>query len=394
MVDAVTNRERIGTRPASQLLDLDQLDLDQLVQQHREEPRESAPAVVQCFRSRSVLVTGAAGSIGSELVRQICELKAGRLIVLDQDENSVFELMNEIGGKENPIEIIPVIGDVRDRASLRHTFDAWRPQIVLHAAAYKHVPLMEANSPAAVLNNVSATRELADAAIEFECERMVMISTDKAVRPSSVMGATKRVAEMLIQHRAAEAQQRRRKTQFACVRFGNVLGSRGSVVPIFLRQIAAGGPVTITHREMTRYFMTIPQAVELVLQAASLAASGDVYMLEMGDPVSIMDLARELIRLSGLTLGKDIEIEVVGIRPGEKLHEEPWSEDSLVSATEFAHVFRGAAQPLPMDFPAMLEALEMAAREHNASLIDALLRAMPIDYRKARQEAAPMANVT
>ncbi|MGA2992151.1 MAG: nucleoside-diphosphate sugar epimerase/dehydratase, partial [Candidatus Korobacteraceae bacterium] len=299
---------------------------------------EAHPAVVNCLRQRAVLITGAGGSIGSELARQVAKLPISKLIILDQDENSIFELTGQLRVMAREKELVPFVGDIRDRAALQVAFSEHRPEVVLHAAAYKHVPVMESNCCEAVLNNVFGTRQLVEAAVEFGCERFVMISTDKAVRPSSVMGATKRAAEILVQLRAAENSHH--KTSFACVRFGNVLGSRGSVVPIFLRQIAAGGPVTITHEEMTRYFMTIPQAVQLVLQAASLASSGDVYMLDMGDPVKIIDFAKELIQLSGFRPGKDIAIKVVGMRPGEKLHEQLWLEDAKISATDFPYVFR------------------------------------------------------
>jgi FlaA1/EpsC-like NDP-sugar epimerase len=219
-----------------------------------------------------------------------------------------------------------------------------------------------------------------------------MISTDKAVRPSSVMGATKRVAEMLIQQRACDAAWHRGKTHFACVRFGNVLGSRGSVVPIFLRQIAAGGPVTITHEEMTRYFMTIPQAVQLVLQAATLAFSGDIFMLDMGDPVRIIDFAKEIIQLAGLTPGKDIGIKVVGKRPGEKLHEQLWREDAQVTTTDFPHVFRVQAAHVPANFSNLLEELELTARRHQSNeAIQSLLRQLPIDYQTGYEGVASIA---
>ena len=365
------------------------IGIEQITKHRSQNGLTTPPAVIDCFKSRTILVTGAGGSIGSEIARQVSTLNIERLIVLDQDENSIFELLNEIGKKD--LEIIPIVGDVQRRELVRHAFDEYRPDIVLHAAAYKHVPVMETNCSAAVLNNVGGTRELADAAIEFNCERMVMISTDKAVRPSSIMGATKRVAEMLIQQHAAEALRQRHKTQFACVRFGNVLGSRGSVVPIFLRQIAAGGPVTITHEEMTRYFMTIPQAVHLVLQAASLASSGDIYMLDMGDPVKIMDFAKQIIEIAGLTPGKDIEIKVVGTRPGEKLHEQLWKEDALVSTTAFEQIFRVKATPVPVSFTSMLAELERAAHAHNSDLIQSVLRKLPIDYRTQRQEVVEMA---
>ena len=367
------------------------VSIDQLAQANSEGVSEPHPAVVSCFNARTVLVTGAGGSIGSEIARQVAALNVDRLVVLDQDENSIFELMHQIESREGR-EIVPVVGNIRDHETVYRTFDRYRPHVTLHAAAYKHVPVMEGNCCEAVLNNVSATRELADAAIEFDCERLVMISTDKAVRPSSVMGATKRAAEMLIQQRADASTGSGCKTHFACVRFGNVLGSRGSVVPIFLRQIAAGGPVTITHEEMTRYFMTIPQAVQLVLQAATLASCGDVYMLDMGDPVKIIDFAKDIIRLAGLTPGKDIDIKVVGKRPGEKLHEQLWREDALVTATQFRNVFQVKAAPVLASFPTFLPELEHAARMRQSdTAIQQLLYSLPIDYSPEGAEMAPMA---
>ena len=354
-------------------------------------PRETHPKVVSCVRDRTALVTGAGGSIGSEIARQLAKLPISKLIIYDQDENSIFELGGSLQGILT--ELVPIVGDIRDKTALRAAFAEHRPDIILHAAAYKHVPVMEANCCEAVLNNVLGTRQLVDCSIEFGCERFVMISTDKAVRPSSVMGATKRVAEMLVQENAAQNSQHH--TSFACVRFGNVLGSRGSVVPIFLRQIAAGGPVTITHEEMTRYFMTIPQAVQLVLQAATLASRGDVYMLDMGDPVKIIDFAKELIQLSGLRPGKDIEIKVVGTRPGEKLHEQLWLDDAKVTATEFPYVFRVKARSVPANFDQCLEELEQLALERTSNtVIQEFLQELPINYRKEPQRLAAAASTS
>jgi len=352
---------------------------------------EAHPAVEHCFKDRVVLITGAGGSIGSEIARQVSALDVERVVALDQDENSLFDLMNELRCWSEA-EILPVVGNIRDRDTIQRAFTRYQPRIVLHAAAYKHVPVMESNCSEAILNNVSATRGLADAAIEFGCERLVMISTDKAVNPSSVMGATKRTAELLIQERARSIKNSGGHTHFACVRFGNVLGSRGSVVPIFLRQIAAGGPVTITHEEMTRYFMTIPQAVRLVLQAATLASDGDVYLLDMGDPVKIIDFAREIIRLAGLTPDKDIDVKVIGTRPGEKLHEELWREDALVTATEFRDVFQVKATAVPPEFPRLLATLESSARARRSDVeIRTLLAQLPIDYCPETVEAAAVA---
>jgi FlaA1/EpsC-like NDP-sugar epimerase len=339
--------------------------------------QELHPAVAECFAKRTVLVTGAGGSIGSELARQAAALDIKKLILLDQDENSIFELHGELGKLD---AVSPIIGDICDRDSIRCLFDRERPDIVLHAAAYKHVPMMELNACEAVLNNVCGTRILAEAAADFGAERMVMISSDKAVRPSSVMGATKRVAEVIIQSRASASAAARSDTKFACVRFGNVLGSRGSILPVFLKQIAQGGPLTVTHEDMTRYFMTIPQACRLVMQAATLASYGDVYMLDMGDPIRIMTFAREIIQCSGLTPGKDISIKIVGARPGEKIHERLWAEEAHVTSTEFDNVFRVQAEPTDPSFHALLENLEVAAREHLAEEVRALLKDLHIDY--------------
>jgi FlaA1/EpsC-like NDP-sugar epimerase len=369
--------------------------INQIAHTRTEMNGEPHPVVKECFGAQTVLVTGAGGSIGSEIARQLTDLNVRRLVVLDHDENSIFELMNQLEAKKVSREIIPVVGNIRDRDLMRLVFDRYRPEIALHAAAYKHVPVMEENCCEAVLNNICGTRQLVDTAIRNCCERVVMISTDKAVRPSSVMGATKRVAEMLIQQRAIEAAWRGLKTHFACVRFGNVLGSRGSVMPIFLRQIAAGGPITITHAEMTRYFMTIPQAVQLVLQAATLAFSGDIFMLDMGDPVRIIDFAKQIVRLAGLAPGKDIEIKVVGMRPGEKLHEQLWREDAQVTDTEFAHVFQVRAIAAPANFSYLLDELERTARAHESNeAIQTLLHKLPIDYRTEHEKVETVAAVS
>lgn len=338
-------------------------------------------AVAACFDGETVLITGAAGSIGSELARQVAASNATKLLLLDQDENGIFELIAEMEGRKG---LVPVIADIRESDAMRAIMAREKPSIVLHAAAYKHVPLMEAHPCEAILNNVIGTRNIAEAAIEFNVKRMVMISSDKAVRPTSVMGATKRVAEIVTQNLAEKVRISGSGTQFACVRFGNVLGSRGSVLPIFLRQIAQGKPLTITDEQMTRYFMTIPQAVRLVLQAATLASSGHIYMLDMGDPKKILTLARQVIQLAGLTPGKDIEIRVTGRRPGEKLHEQLWNEDAEVRSTMFQHVFEVRASGAPADFDQTLEHLAEIAREHSSDEALSQLAALPIDYRPER----------
>lgn len=269
------------------------------------------------LRGRRILVTGGGGSIGSELCRQIAQFQPAQLILLDQFENNVFYISNELQHHFPTLPLAPVIANIRDRAHLDAIYRKHRPEIIFHAAAHKHVPLMEHNACEAILNNVVGTRNLVELAAEHGVEQFVMISTDKAVNPTSVMGVSKRCAERIVQ-RVARTSGR----PYVAVRFGNVLGSSGSVVPLFKQQIAAGGPVTVTHPDMYRYFMTIPEAVQLVLQAAALGNEGEIFVLDMGDPVRILDLARDLISLSGLHPDEDIEIVFTGLRPGEKLVEE------------------------------------------------------------------------
>ncbi|MEN6307329.1 MAG: nucleoside-diphosphate sugar epimerase/dehydratase [Anaerohalosphaeraceae bacterium] len=267
--------------------------------------------------NKVILVTGAGGSIGSEMCRQVCGFGPKKLLLLEQAENPLFFIERELQQSFGKVPLIPVIADITDRIRIEQFFAEYRPQVVIHAAAHKHVPLMEQNPGEAIKNNVIGTRTIADAADKFGAECFVMISTDKAVNPTSIMGSSKRVAEMYIQD-----LNKTSKTHFVTVRFGNVLGSNGSVVPIFKQQIAAGGPVTVTHPEMRRYFMTIPEASQLVLQAAAMGEGGEIFVLDMGEPVKIVDLAREIITLSGFRPGEDIEIEFSGLRPGEKLFEE------------------------------------------------------------------------
>jgi len=282
----------------------------------REPVRTDMDGIAKYISGQRVLVTGAGGSIGSELCRQICALNPARLLLLGQGENSVFEIEQELI-REFGYASTALIGDVKDRNRLEEIFLHERPTVVFHAAAHKHVPLMEANPQEAVKNNVLGTRNVAELAAQCGVKKFILVSTDKAVNPTSVMGATKRIGEMIVQSMAGTSS-----TEFAAVRFGNVLGSRGSVIPVMRKQIARGGPVTVTHPQMTRYFMTIPEAVQLILQAGTLGRRGEIFILDMGDPVRILDLARDLIRLSGFRPEIDIKIEYSGIRPGEKLHEE------------------------------------------------------------------------
>jgi FlaA1/EpsC-like NDP-sugar epimerase len=332
-----------------------------------------AAQVTACYTDKVVFISGAGGSIGAEISRQAARMPVKKVVLFDHDENSIFEINNELLAMKPRGEIAPVVGDIRDSARLHHVFAAHRPHIVIHAAAYKHVPVMEYNAGEAIMNNVIATRELASAAIQFGAERFLMISTDKAVKPTSIMGASKRVAEQLVR---AHALQRPASTRFACVRFGNVVGSRGSVIPIFLRQIAAGQPLTITDEQMTRYFMTIPEAVQLVLQASTLDADGDIFMLDMGDPIKIVALARKLIEMSGLVPEKDVPIKIVGVRPGEKIHEQLWHDDADIARTPFDRVWQVSPETLPPEFERQMEELERAAIEHRDADAARLVKAM------------------
>ncbi|MFQ5705700.1 MAG: polysaccharide biosynthesis protein, partial [Gemmatimonadales bacterium] len=291
-------------------------------------------AVGELVSGVSVLVTGAGGSIGSEICRQVARLGARELVLLDHAENGIFEIHNELLAEQPAIASKPVIADIRHASRMKAIFGTHRPQVVFHAAAHKHVPLMETNQAEAVTNNIGGTMNVVDAAVGAKVSRFVLISTDKAVNPSSVMGATKLIAEQIV-HEAAVGTG----LPYVSVRFGNVLASNGSVVPLFKKQIAAGGPVTVTHEDMTRYFMTIPEAVQLVLQAASLGQGGETFVLDMGEPVKIVQLARDLIELSGLDVGKDIEITFTGLRPGEKMFEELLMADEEFAETSHSKVF-------------------------------------------------------
>ncbi|MEX2162050.1 MAG: nucleoside-diphosphate sugar epimerase/dehydratase [Anaerolineales bacterium] len=292
-------------------------------------------SVGNSLRGKRVLVTGAGGSIASELCRQIARWEPRQLILLGHGENSIFEILMELSGDFPELDARPVIGDIRDQQRVAPLIKEYQPDIIFHTAAHKHVPLMEANIPDAITNNVLGTQNIVTAALDAGVQRLIMISTDKAVQPSSVYGATKRLAEWIVLDAAERAKQ-----AYSVVRFGNVLGSRGSVVPLFRQQIARGGPVLVTHPEMERYFMTIPEAVHLVLQASAFAGSGQVYMLEMGEPVRILDLANDLIRLSGLEPGQDIQIEFSGLRPGEKLKEQLWEEGAEYEVTQHPDIRR------------------------------------------------------
>lgn len=308
------------------------------------------------LEGKIVLVTGGGGSIGSELCRQIARFKPRKLIALDIYENSVFELSNEIKSTFPNLEFEVVIASVRSRQRMRDVFVKYKPHVVFHAAAHKHVPLMEHNPKDAVINNIIGTKNMIDLADEYAVENFVMISTDKAVNPTNVMGATKRVAEMILQEKSTHS-----RTSYSAVRFGNVLGSNGSVIPLFRKQIERGGPVTVTHEEITRYFMTIPEAVQLVIQAGAMATGGEIFILDMGDPVRIMDLAENVIRLSGYVPNVDIDIKITGLRPGEKLYEELLLDEEGIEKTAHNKIYVG--HPLPPS-PELTEMLE---KEMNSS---------------------------
>ena len=302
-----------------------------------------AAEVWRSLRGRTVMVTGAGGSIGSELCRQILTFGPEKLLLVERSEPQLFLIEQELRAIVGDDVIEPLVGDVTRRDRMREIFRRFQPDVIFHAAAHKHVPMMEGQPEEAIRNNIFGTAQLADLAVEHDVEHFVLVSTDKAVNPTNVMGATKRVAELYLQALAAGGSA----TTFMAVRFGNVLGSSGSVVPTFTRQIAEGGPVTITHPEITRYFMTIPEAVTLVLQSSAFGNGGDIYVLDMGEPVKIVDLATQMIALSGFTPHQDIEIVFTGLRPGEKLYEELSHGNESVTATEHPKIARLLAPPMP-----------------------------------------------
>jgi FlaA1/EpsC-like NDP-sugar epimerase len=289
------------------------------------------------LRDKTVLITGAGGSIGSELCRQIARLGPQRLVLVDQGETALFEIERELVDERGFAATVPVLGDCKSRTKMRQLFERYKPAVVFHAAAYKHVPLLEANPLESVRNNVLATRVVAEAAIDFGASRFVLVSTDKAVNPKTVYGHSKALCEWIVE---AYGVREDITTRFVAVRFGNVLGSSGSVIPIFRRQIAKGGPVTVTHPDMMRFFMTIPESASLVIQAGAIGGRGDVFVLDMGDPVRIIDLAMQMIRLSGKEPERDIQIQIVGARPGEKLHEGLFGEGETAVATSHPKITR------------------------------------------------------
>jgi FlaA1/EpsC-like NDP-sugar epimerase len=342
-------------------------------------------SIAEYLKGEVVLVTGAGGSIGSELCRQIARIGPGKLVLLDNAEPALFEIERELVRERGFRAAAAVVGDVRDPVKLRQVFDKYRPGVVFHAAAYKHVAMMEANPLEAVRNNTVGTRVVADVAVEYGAKRFVLVSTDKAANPKTVMGQSKALAEWIVEtwgHRADVT------TRFVAVRFGNVLGSSGSVVPIFRRQIARGGPVTVTHPEMTRFFMTIPEAVQLIVQAGAIGGRGQVYVLDMGEPVRIVDLAQKMIRLSGKEPGREIAIEFVGPAPGEKLHEELVGEGETVSPSKHPKIDLITRPPVDSEWlEAELALLERLVEEGETLELVGELRRLVEEPRRERAEA-------
>lgn len=339
----------------------------------REAVRTDLESIMSYVKDQKVMVTGGGGSIGSELCRQIADDQPKQLIIIDNYENAAYELQMELGRKHPELDVIVLIVSVQNRRKIREIFEQYKPDLVFHAAAHKHVPLMEYSPCEAIKNNVFGTMNVASEANRSGVKRMVLISTDKAVRPTNIMGASKRICEMVIQ-----TYNQRSKTEYVAVRFGNVLGSNGRVVPLFKQQIREGGPVTVTHPDIIRYFMTIPEAVSLVLQAGAYAQGGEIFILDMGEPVKILDLAENMIRLSGLVPGEDIEIKFTGLRPGEKLYEELLIDDDNKKETANKRIFIG--QPIKIDeaeFDEKMKELEKATFSEDENIRQVVKKLVP-----------------
>jgi FlaA1/EpsC-like NDP-sugar epimerase len=342
----------------------------------------ATPELQRFLAGKRVLVTGAGGSIGSEICRQSLKFCPSRLILLDQAENALFEIDRELAQRWVGADIVPYVADITDSRRIAAVFAEQQPQVIFHCAAHKHVPMMELHPGEAIKNNVLGTQVVADEAAAAGAAAFVMVSTDKAVNPTSVMGAAKRCAELYVQ----SLNRADCRTRFVAVRFGNVLGSSGSVVPIFRKQIEAGGPVTVTHPEMRRFFMTIPEASQLVMQAGAMGQGGEIFVLDMGEPVRIVDLAEEMIRRSGLRVGEDIAIEFTGIRPGEKLSEELAGRDEQTRPTSHAKINIWQLPPAGiMQTRQMVQQLAAVVHGSHDQIVAALRRAVP-EYRS---DAAP-----
>ncbi len=396
----------VGTRTVPGIYELldGSVSVNQLRNVHiedllRREPVQTDTRAVQALlQGKRVLVTGSGGSIGSELCRQILHCRPAQLVLLGHGENSIFsvalELQRQIQAGGLQTDLVSAVADIRFPERITSIFGQYRPQVVFHTAAHKHVPLMELNPVEAITNNVLGTQNVLLASIAHEVEHFVFVSSDKAVNPTSIMGASKRMAELLVLEAGALSDH-----AYSAVRFGNVLGSRGSVVLTFKQQIAAGGPVTVTDPEMTRYFMTIPEAVQLVLQAAELGSGGEIFVLDMGEPVRIMDLARDLIELSGLEIGRDIDIQIEGRRPGEKLHEELFVSGQQYERTSHGMIFiaaNGEYNPNPQ-LAKQVEELAAAAERNDEVAIRRLLKSFIPEYQPAEQtplQATAVSTVT
>jgi FlaA1/EpsC-like NDP-sugar epimerase len=346
------------------------------------------PQIAATTRDKTVLITGAAGSIGSEIVRQIASYHPGRIILLDQAETPMHELQLELEHNFNSLNKVMCIADVANYDRLNEIFSKYRPQVVYHAAAYKHVPMMEANPVEAVVTNIFGSKNVADLSMRYGAEKFVMISTDKAVNPTNIMGASKRIAEIYVQSLALNIKnEHRAATNFITTRFGNVLGSNGSVIPLFRKQIAEGGPVTVTHRDIIRYFMTIPEACSLVLEAGCMGNGGEIYIFDMGKPVKIYDLACRMISLSGLRPETDIKIIETGLRPGEKLYEELLNEKELTTATQHKKIMIAKVRTYDYaDVCASLNTLYNVVKTHNTHDIVAQMKAIVPEYKSQNSE--------
>lgn len=345
------------------------------------------------LKDKRVLVTGGGGSIGSELCRQIANFDPAELIILDIYENNAYDLQNELKRKMPHLNLKVLIGSVRDEDRMEQIFRKYRPQVVFHAAAHKHVPLMEDSPREAIKNNVLGTLNTAQMADKYHVEKFVLISTDKAVNPTNIMGASKRLCEMIVQ-----SINKASKTEFVAVRFGNVLGSNGSVIPLFKKQIASGGPVTVTHEKIIRYFMTIPEASQLVIQAGAMAKGGEIFILDMGEPVKIIDLARDLIRLSGFEPDVEISIEITGLRPGEKLYEELLLNEEGIANTTHSKILIG--KPGDLDYKILLRniaLLKQALKDVNTDIKEVMTRVVPTYHPASNSNenmAAPVVQAT
>jgi FlaA1/EpsC-like NDP-sugar epimerase len=352
-----------------------EINIDDLLGRSIVNFKNHLPEIVNQYQNKKILITGAGGSIGSELCRQLANFRPRELILIDKDENSIYEIDMELNSQHVEFKIASLIADIRNFRRLKYIIEKYRPEIIFHAAAHKHVPLMEFNISEAILNNILGTRNVSRLAAEHQVERFIYISTDKAVNPTSVMGATKKIGEIIIQENASKSS-----TKYSCVRFGNVLGSRGSVVPLFQKQIAGGGPLTITHPDVKRYFMSISEAVQLIIQTGTLGNKGEIFVLDMGEPIKIQELAKDLLKLSGIA-EDDIEIKYVGLRPGEKLYEEILIHEEKTNATQFEKIL--IAPPVEIDkdkFSNKLNELIKAAHACDENKVIECLKEIGIAY--------------